>query len=83
MLRIRLAGRQAPGGGVEMTRSAVTLGTRQDPGEWQGRIDALDGNSLEALVGSAQSEAVRLHIDLTLGDPDVTGTITGRPEHTP
>ena len=67
MLRIRIAGRAAPGGGVTMTRSAVTLGPRRDPGEWQGRIDALSGSSLEALVGSGGGAAVRLRVDLNLG----------------
>jgi sulfoxide reductase heme-binding subunit YedZ len=82
VLRIRIAGRPAAGGGVIMRRSAVTLGSVRNPGQWQGRIDALDGTSLEALVGSAAGAAVRLRVDLTLGKEDVSGTITGRPERT-
>jgi hypothetical protein len=79
VLRVRVAGRPAPGGGVIMSRSAVSLGPRAAPGELQGRIEALNGSSLEALVGSPGGDAVRLRVDLTLGETDVRGTVSGRP----
>jgi sulfoxide reductase heme-binding subunit YedZ len=82
VLRVRIAGRPAPGGGVFMSRSTVSLGSRAAPAELQGRVDALEGTSLEALVGSAGGDAVRLRIALTLSDAAVSGTVSGRPERT-
>jgi len=79
VVRVRIAGSPAAGGGVVMRRSAVTLGDRARPGEFQGRIDALDDTSLQALVGSADGRAVRLRLDLTLTDTTVSGTASGRP----
>jgi hypothetical protein len=79
VLRVRVAGRPAPGGGVIMSRSAVSLGPRSAPGALQGRIEALDGSSLEALVGTGGGDAVRLRVELTLGETSVRGTVSGRP----
>jgi hypothetical protein len=79
VLRVRVAGRPASGGGVIMSRSAVSLGPRRAPGALQGRIEALDGSSLEALVGTGGGDAVRLRVDLTLGGTSVRGTVSGRP----
>ncbi len=78
-LRVRVAGDPAAGGGVIMRRSAVALGPPQHPGEFQGRIDALDGTRLEALVGSTDGRAVRLRVALTLDGDAVTGTVSGQP----
>ncbi len=79
VLRVRVAGRPADGGGVIMSRSAVSLGPRRAPGELQGRIEALDGSAMEALVGSGGGAAVRLRVDLELGETSVRGTVSGRP----
>jgi DMSO/TMAO reductase YedYZ heme-binding membrane subunit len=79
VLRVRVAGEPAAGGGVVMRRSAVTLGPPSAPGALLGRISALDGSSLEALVRSASGRAVRLRIDLTLSDDAVDGTVSGAP----
>ena len=62
-----------------MSRSAVTLGPRSTPGALQGRIDALQASSLEALVGSSAGPAVRLRVDLALAADAVSGTVSGRP----
>jgi sulfoxide reductase heme-binding subunit YedZ len=79
VLRVRIAGRAASGGGVLLRRSAVTLGPRSAPNELAGRIDALQGSSLEALVGSSSGAAVRLSINLQLAGSSVSGTVSGRP----
>jgi DMSO/TMAO reductase YedYZ heme-binding membrane subunit len=79
LLRVRVAGEPAAGGGVLMRRSAVTLGPPSAAGALQGRISALDGSSVEALLRSARGRAVRLHIDLTLSDDQVSGTVSGTP----
>jgi sulfoxide reductase heme-binding subunit YedZ len=78
-LRVRLAGQPAGGGGVIMDRSAVTLGPPASPGQLQGRISALDGSTIEALVGSADGRAERLHLQLALAGRAVRGTISGHP----
>jgi len=79
LLRVRIAGRPAPGGGVLMSRSAVTMGPRSTPGEFRGRIVSLQGSTLEALVGSADGRALRLHADLALSQTTVRGTLSARP----
>jgi sulfoxide reductase heme-binding subunit YedZ len=79
VLRIRIAGEPADGGGVIMRRSAVELGPRSRPTELSGRIVSLQDTSLEALVGSASGRAVRLHADLQLAPDSIDGTVTGRP----
>jgi hypothetical protein len=78
VLRIRLAG-QPDNGGVIMSRSSVTLGPSSSPGRLQGRINALQGTSLGALVGAPDGRAMRLRVDLNLQGSSATGTITGRP----
>lgn len=78
-LRLRLAGDPAAGGGVLMRRSAVTLGPPDSPGRLQGRIVSLSGSTLEALVGTSDGRAVRLRVDLQLGDTTASGTVTGSP----
>jgi DMSO/TMAO reductase YedYZ heme-binding membrane subunit len=80
VLRVRIAGEPAGGGGVFMRRSAVTLGPRSDPGALQGRIDGLDGSSIQALVGTRGGRAMRLHLDLRLSEDTVDGTVSGSPD---
>lgn len=79
VLRIRLAGTAVAGGGLQLRRSAVTLGPPGRPGEYQGRVEALQGSSLRALVGAAGHRAVRLTVDLALGAATVSGRVLGTP----
>ncbi len=79
VLRVRVAGAPASGGGVIMDRSAVSLGTRSNPQEFEGRVDALDGSTLDVRVGSASGAVVRLRLDLDLQDTGVSGTVSGQP----
>jgi DMSO/TMAO reductase YedYZ heme-binding membrane subunit len=79
VLRVRIAGTTAAGGGVTMDRSAVTLGSPSAPGELKGEIDALQGTSLQALLRSARGTAIRVRADLTLTGDTVGGTVSGRP----
>lgn len=80
VLRVRLGGQALEGGGLQMQRSAVTLGPVGDPGRYQGRVEALQGSRLEALVGTPDGRAVRLSVDLALGENTVTGQVSGTPE---
>lgn len=79
VLQVRIAGDAAPGGGVVMTRSAVTLGPRSAPGELKGAVDALQGTALEALVRSSDGRAVRLRLQLVISGDAVRGTVSGSP----
>jgi hypothetical protein len=79
VLTVRIAGTPERGGGVTMRRSTVTLGPPSAPRELQGRIDALQGTSLAALVRSERGRRVRLQVDLTLAGDTVGGSVSGRP----
>ena len=77
---IRIDGQPLIDGGVEMTSSAVTLGTSAEPTMYRGRVTALAGTSIEARVSSTRGSLVllaRLQIDPSSGS--VTGTLTAQP----
>jgi DMSO/TMAO reductase YedYZ heme-binding membrane subunit len=79
VLRVRVAGDPAQGGGVLMRRSAVSLGSPSAPGEYRGRIVALRGSSLQAVVGASSGPALRLRVDLALSGADARGTVAAVP----
>ncbi len=79
VLRLRLGGQALPGGGLQMERSAVTLGPPHDPARYSGRVQTLRANVLSALVGSADGHAVRLTVALTLRGGSVAGQVRGTP----
>jgi sulfoxide reductase heme-binding subunit YedZ len=79
VLRLRLGGQALPGGGLQMERSAVTLGPPRDPQRYSGRVQTLQNNVLSALVGSADGRAVRLAVELTLQGDRVAGQVRGTP----
>jgi hypothetical protein len=66
---IRIQGVPAPGGGVRMQRSQVTLGPRQDPARYVGRITSLAGNTIEARLTPLHGRSIvlraLLHLDAT------------------
>jgi hypothetical protein len=77
---IRIDGQPLNDGGVEMTSSAVTLGTAAKPTMYRGRVTALAGTSIQARVSSTRGSLVllaRLQIDPSSGR--VTGTLTAQP----
>lgn len=78
MLRIRLGGQALPGGGLEMSHSAVTFGPAGSD-SYRGRIDALQGSQLRALVGSRRGRAVDLRVQLSLNGDSVSGSLRGDP----
>jgi sulfoxide reductase heme-binding subunit YedZ len=79
ILRIRLGGPPLPGGGLRMDRSAVTLGPPGAPAQYRGRVDFLQNTVLRAKVGSAAGRALRLDVNLTIGNNTVQGTVNGTP----
>jgi len=80
-LEIRLRGQPLQGGGIRMTSSKVTLGTRSNPDTYGGQVTSLQGTSISATVHDAGGHALRLAFQLQL-DPasrSATGTVSAGP----
>ncbi|HZV73148.1 MAG TPA: ferric reductase-like transmembrane domain-containing protein [Conexibacter sp.] len=75
-LRVRLGGEALAGGGVSLRTSAVTL---VRGATYQGRIERLDGTTLESLVGAPDGRALRLRVDLGGQGANMSGSVTARP----
>jgi hypothetical protein len=73
-LRIVISG-PAVAGGVEMTRSQVSLGPPAAPARYAGRLVSLDGTAMQAIVTGA-GQRLALAIDLAQSGSTVTGTLT-------
>lgn len=73
-LGIRIFGRPAAGGGIEMSSSKVALGTAANPDLYTGVITALNGTNVEAQVASG---ARRLNVIAQLQIDPARGTATG------
>lgn len=73
-LDVRLSGVPAAGGGISLTDGRVSL--RSGRG-YVGRVTALNGQALEAVVRSSGAPALRLRIDLAIdaASATVTGTV--------
>jgi DMSO/TMAO reductase YedYZ heme-binding membrane subunit len=78
-LRVRLGGQPLSGGGLRMTRSAVWLGPRSDPGRYRGRVTTLRNDVLHALVGAPGGHALRLTIALSLGSSRASARVRSEP----
>jgi methionine sulfoxide reductase heme-binding subunit len=78
VLRIRLGGRALPGGGLAMSRSSVSFGPSGSD-RYSGRIAALQGTALRALVGTSRGRAVDLRVQLFLNGDNVSGSLRGAP----
>lgn len=65
-LHVLIEGQAIAGGGVNMTSSAVTLGTAAEPHLYRGRITALSGTNITAAVTNAAGQTLHLQIDLQL-----------------
>ncbi|UTI62960.1 ferric reductase-like transmembrane domain-containing protein [Paraconexibacter antarcticus] len=79
-LRVRIAGSAAENGGIVMSRSAVTFGPAVAPTRFRGRLEQLDGNHLETVVGDAAGAVLRLRVVVSVdGSGHVAGQVTGSP----
>jgi sulfoxide reductase heme-binding subunit YedZ len=65
-LHVLIEGQAINGGGVNMTSSAVTLGTASQPHLYRGRITALSGTNITAVVTNSAGQTIHLQIDLQL-----------------
>jgi len=80
-LHILIEGHPLGGGGVEMTRGEVTLGTGPEPHLYRGGVTALNGTDIEARVSNATGGSLALSARLQI-DPEsetVTGTLNAAP----
>jgi len=77
-LRVTVSGPPVPGG-VEMTASQVTLGPPAAPSRYSGRLVALRGSAMQAIVSGA-GQRLALVIDLTQSGTAVTGTLAAAPD---
>ncbi|MHB1836733.1 MAG: hypothetical protein ACYCXW_17425, partial [Solirubrobacteraceae bacterium] len=79
-LHIRLSGEPAPGGGVDMTSSQVTLGPGGNPDFYTGQVTGLRGSNIAANVAGG-GHALSLLAQLTIGPgtTSVNGTISVSP----
>jgi len=71
---------QPIGGGVQMTGSAVTLGTASDPDLYQGRVVGLDGTNVQARLRGPTGDEILLAAELQIdqGSGAASGTVTSR-----
>jgi hypothetical protein len=79
-LDVRIDG-QPLGAGVQMTGSAVTLGTSSNPTLYRGTVTALNGSTIEARVRSGGTRSLVLVTQLQI-DPragSAAGTLNARP----
>ena len=68
------AGTPIGGGGVEMTRGDVTLGTRSEPHLYRGAVTALEGTEIGARVSDAGGASLILNARLQI---DPRGAVAG------
>jgi DMSO/TMAO reductase YedYZ heme-binding membrane subunit len=78
-IRVRMSGRPADGGGLVMSRSAVTVGPPGDAAHYRGRVTALGATSVRATVGDRRGGTLRLALALQLDGPQVGGTVVASP----
>jgi DMSO/TMAO reductase YedYZ heme-binding membrane subunit len=72
-MHIQILGNQQ-GGGVQMTSSAVTIGTATDPALFRGQITSLQGTDIDATASSAE-QTVQLTLTLQINSGTVSGTL--------
>ncbi len=79
-LHIQIDGEPISGGGVQMSSSAVSLGTAADPTAYLGGVVALDGSNVHARVRSADGGHLGLiaQLAITPGSSAVSGTLVVR-----
>jgi methionine sulfoxide reductase heme-binding subunit len=80
-LDLKLIGQPLDGGGVEMERSSVTLGTSSDPTQYRGQITSLNSTNIAARVRNSSGATLSLALQLQI-DPNA-GTASGSVSATP
>jgi len=77
-LEIRLRGQPLQGGGLQMTSSAVTLGTKSNPRIYGGQVTSLQGTSIGAQLHDGAGHTLRLALQLQIDSTNNTaaGTVS-------
>jgi Ferric reductase like transmembrane component len=77
VLHVRIEGRPLAGGGVELGSSRVTLGPSSNPDQYDGRVTALAGSTIEARVSDSRGSGLVLlaRLQLQPGGGAVNGTL--------
>jgi hypothetical protein len=80
-LAIELRGTPRPNGGLHMTSSTVTLGTRSNPSQYRGAVTSLDGTNLIAELSESGAHPLTVAVQLQLSSDgrSASGTVTARP----
>ena len=80
-LRLRIDGRPLGGGGVAMTSSRVTLGSRSNPTGYRGRVTALSGTAIQASLRDAAGTSLTVVVRLQIqpGSGAAAGTVDVQP----
>ena len=80
-LHIRIKGEPINGGGVQMTSGRVTLGPSSNPDQYSGRVTALQGTGIAAIVSDAAGSAVSVvaQLQISPGPGTATGQVTVTP----
>ncbi len=79
LLRVRLGGSPIDDGGVQLTRSAVRLGSAAHPSRFAGRVEALNGGHIRSVVGDAAGRALSLDIGMAIDGQNVSGRVRVTP----
>jgi len=77
-LDVRLQGLPLDGGGIQVSRSQVTLGPPSDPNRYIGRLVSLQGTTLDARLRPVSGKSVTLHALLDLGGSAGGGPVSAR-----
>ena len=80
-LRLRIDGRPLGGGGVTMSSSRVTLGSRSDSTRYRGQVTALNGSAIQASLRDAAGRSLNLVVRLQIrpGSGAAAGTVDVQP----
>jgi sulfoxide reductase heme-binding subunit YedZ len=80
-LDVRIVGQPLEGGGVAMSKSSVSLGPPGQRTLYTGRILALRGPRILAVVSSGSGASIQLQIELSIDQASggVTGTVQAQP----
>ncbi len=74
-LDVTITGQPLEGGGVAMTQGSVSLGPRDEPNLYRGRVVGLQGSRIVAAAQSSDGSAMKLAIDVAIDQ--ASGSVNG------
>jgi hypothetical protein len=81
-LNVTITGQPLAGGGVAMTQGTISLGSRDEPSLYTGRVVALQGSKIVGTVSSQNGLTLRVMIGLSIDQASgsVSGTVHAQEE---